>query len=102
MTKTEREFIEKPDKYKNLVWEYDVPPQNFFKILSGDQENGQYNREWATARVLENVNYYDAISLIDIEYLSKSWPRIKSRLFKPDIKHGYEYLLRKRALPTAR
>jgi len=102
MNETRQQYLSQPDKYKSLVWDYNLQPRDFFVILDGDAKKGWFDREWATARVLENANYYDAIALVDMDYLSKQWGQIKRRLFKPDIKHGYEYLLRKRALSTAK
>jgi len=84
------------------VWEYNLTPEEFEKILAGKKRLGWFNRPWAYARVLENLNYYQAKKIIDLNYLKENWNKIKQKLFKQDIKEGYEYLLQKKALSASR
>jgi hypothetical protein len=89
-------------KFNQLVWEYNLKPEEFKKILAGKKEEGWFNREWAVARVLENMNYYEAKKIINFDFLRENWKDIKKRLFKKNIKEGYEYVLQKKALSTAK
>lgn len=102
MTKLETQYLTNPTKYKALVWDYNLSPQDFFAILHGEKKTKWPSRDWATIRVLENANYYDAINLIDLDYLAKNWQNLKPQIFKEDIQEGYEYLLRKRTLSSTR
>ena len=89
------------EKYKCLVWDYDLTPKDFFAILYGDKTMGWFDRKWATVRVLENAPYYDAIELIEFGNLAELWPKIKISIFNKTIRHGYEYVLQKRAVSFA-
>lgn len=92
----------KADLYKQLVWDYELSQDNFEKILSGKHSLGQLDQSWAISRVLENLNYYDAMSLVSLDTLKKSWPAVEGKLFKQSIKKGYEFLLRRQTLSAAR
>ncbi|MBU1088783.1 hypothetical protein KKC08_04595 [Patescibacteria group bacterium] len=102
MNKTQQKYLKNSDKYKQLVWEYNISPQIFFNILNGKETQKWFNRQWATTKVLENATYYDAINLIDMDYLKKNWNIIKSRIFNKSIKNGYQFVLQKKALSSSR
>lgn len=102
MEDVKKRYINNPVKYKQLVWDYKMQPQTFFAILEGKKEDGWFNRNWAIARVLEHANYYEARELIPMSVLVQRWPDIKRRLFQSSIKEGYEYLLHRYALSSAR
>jgi len=82
-----------PDMYTKLVWDYNLPLEDFNKILLGEKKVGTFDQDWAISRVLENLNYYDAMTLIPYETLKERWSSVKEKLFNPSIKNGYEFLL---------
>ena len=90
------------EQFTRLVWDYDISPEEFERVLEGREERGWFNKEWATVRVLENLNYYQAKDLVDFGFLQQNWPQIKPRIFSKAIQEGYEYLLQRRALSPAR
>ncbi len=92
----------KADLYKQLVWDYQLSQSDFERILAGESSLGQLDQSWAISRVLENLNYYDAMSLVSLDTLKQSWSTVEGKLFKKSIKNGYEFLLRRQALSTAR
>lgn len=101
MTKIREQYLNNPSKYKQIVWDYNLKPRSFFEILNGERTEGWLNRKWATTRVLENVNYYDALNLVDTNYLKNNWDSLRPRIFDKNIQNGYDYLLRKGALSFA-
>lgn len=88
-------------KIKQLVWDYKISPSEFIKILNGENRKGWPDQDWAIARVLTHMNYYDATSLIPLDLLAKRWQFIKPKLFSKAIKNGYEFVLRRHSLPAA-
>lgn len=82
-----------PDMYTKLVWDYNLPFEDFNKILLGEKKVGSLDQDWAISRVLENLNYYDAMALIPYTTLKERWEVIKGKLFNPSVKNGYEFLL---------
>ena len=83
----------KSDTFKQLVWDYNLSQEEFESILYGKKVLGTMNQSWAIVRVLENLHYYEARSLIPLEMLRDNWDKVKNRLFNSSIKNGYEFLL---------
>lgn len=81
------------DMYKKLVWDYNLPLEDFNKILLGEKKVGLFDQDWAISRILENLHYYDAMALIPYATLKKRWGEVKGKLFNPTIKNSYEFLL---------
>lgn len=81
--------------YCQLVWDYDLPQEEFEAILRGEKVLGNLDQSWAIARILENLNYYEAMKLISPDLLRKNWELVKSKLFKVSIKKGYEFVLQR-------
>lgn len=63
--------------------------------MRGKKVLGNLNQSWAIARVLENLNYYDAMRLVSLDLLRNNWSQVKNRLFNQTIKDGYEFLLQR-------
>ena len=59
------------------------------------------NQSWAIVRVLENLNYYDAMNLISLKVLRDNWNKVKGQLFNNSIKNGYEFLLQRYSVSIA-
>ena len=83
------------DTYRKLVWDYNLPRDDFEKILSGDKKVGTFDQDWAISRVLENLNYYDAMTLVSLAVLRERWGFVKGKLFNKTIINGYEFLLQR-------
>lgn len=95
-------YYRQPENFKQLVWDYRMDPKEFFDILEGKIERHWLGQDWAICRVLENLNYYEAIQLVPLVFLHNHWSSVKTKLFKESIKKGYEFVLQKHALSTAR
>lgn len=89
------------DWYKQLVWDYNMSQSQFEDILQGKNTMGSLDQSWAIARVLENLHYYDALSLVPFASLTKNWDNVKSKIFVKGIRDGYEFVLHRHALPSA-
>ena len=78
-----------------------MPQVEFEAILRGEKSLGSLDQSWAIARVLENLNYYEAMKVISLEPLKKHWTTIKRKLFKDSIIKGYEFVLQRHTVSTA-
>ena len=83
------------DLFKQLVWDYDLMQDEFEAILAGKKVLGNMDQNWAITRVLENLNYYDAMNLVSLDTLRNNWNKEQPRLFNSSIKNGYEFLLQR-------
>jgi len=90
------------DMFRILVWDYNMTPQEFFLILDNNKAEGSLNRDWAISRVLENLNYYDAVSLVNPALIKQRWTSVRNKIHNSSIKRGYDYILQRSTLPTAR
>ncbi len=103
MNTLQQSYRNHPEKFKQLVWDYTLSPEDFFAILNNtEKRNGWLTQDWAIARVLEHAPYYDAIALVPIKTIRDRWEYIEPKLFHKEIKKGYEYVLRKYPVPIAR
>lgn len=85
----------KSDLFKQLVWDYNLTQSEFEAILTGEKVLGNMDQNWAIVRVLENLNYYDAMNLVSLNTLRSNWKEIQPKLFNSSIKNGYEFLLQR-------
>jgi len=88
-------------KYQQVVWDYNLPQSEFEAILSGQRVEGSLDQDWAIARVLENLNYYEAMSIVPYDLLKERWESVRRKLFKDSIKRGYEFVLQRYSVPVA-
>ncbi len=102
MNAMQQSYIENPEKFKQILWDYTLSPQEFFAILNSKKQNGWMTQDWAITRVLEHAPYYDAIALVSLNTIHGRWKSIKPKLFNKEIQKGYEYVLRKYTLSSAR
>lgn len=89
------------DMYAKLIWDYHLSSEDFNKILSGEKKVGSFDQDWAISRVLENLNYYDAMALVPYSTLKERWSFIKGKLFNSTVKNGYEFLLHRYPISIA-
>lgn len=102
MNTTQQSYITHPEKFKQIMWDYNLSPQEFFAILNKEHQKGWFTQDWAITRILEHAPYYDAIALVPLPTLRQRWEHIKPKLFNRSLQQGYEYVLHKYALSTAR
>ena len=88
-------------KFKQLVWDYNLSMNDFKTILLGEKKIGSFDQDWAISRVLENLNYYDAMDLVPYEVLKNRWGQVKGKIFNKSIKDGYEFLLQRYPISIA-
>lgn len=84
-----------PNLFKQLVWDYNMTQNEFESVLAGQKTIGSMDQNWAIVRVLENLNYYDAMNLVSIDTLRSNWDKIQDKIFNSSIKNGYEFLLQR-------
>ncbi len=97
-----QKFLTNPAAFRQLIWEYKMTAEEFFAILEGRKTKGWFTQDWAIARVLENVNYYDAKSLVPLDVLQRRWDTVRSKLFHPSLQKGYDLVLHQKALSAAK
>lgn len=95
-------MIGKIKNYKNIVWDYNIEQSDFEKILNGEKVMGKFDQPWAIKRVLENLNFYEAMSIVPKSLFISNWNKIKLKIFNRSIIKGYDFLLHRYTVSTAR
>ncbi|OIP87788.1 hypothetical protein AUK05_00390 [Candidatus Shapirobacteria bacterium CG2_30_35_20] len=95
-------MIGKIRNYKSVVWDYNLKQDDFEKILKGKKVMGKFDQLWAIKRVLENLNFYEAMAIIPKSLFISNWNKIRSKVFNRSIIKGYDFLLHRYTLSTTR
>ena len=90
-----------PEKFRQILWDYDLSPEDFFDVLDKKRQMGWFTQDWAIARLLEHAPYYDTIALVPLGVIRERWEHIRPKLFNRAIRDGYDYVLRRYALSSA-
>lgn len=79
-----------------------MTPHEFFEILAGKKDRTWLGQDWAMARVLQNLNYYDAISLVPISQIKDRWKKLRNQLFPESFRILYDFVLHQYSLSSSR
>lgn len=88
--------------YKKIVWDYNLGQSEFEEILEGKKVNGAFDQVWAIKRVLENLNFYEAKSIVTKKMFIDNWNEVKPKMFNRSIIKGYDFLLHRYSVSTTR
>lgn len=85
---------------KSALWgDYQLTTEEFNAILRGEKTIGWLNQEWAISRLLQHANYYEVRKLLTLSEIFQTWPKVKKTIKDQSLVKGYEFLLRRYALP---
>lgn len=76
-----------------LVWDYDLSPEEFLRILRGEITHGRLDADWAAHRVLEYAPYTDLVELIGYANIVKHWPRWRVTVRSESRRRGLDFLV---------
>lgn len=108
MNKIQQTYLNDPEKFRHIVWDYSLSPKDFFGLIKNEKKmadgsaGGWFSRDWAIGRVLQYAPYYDAIALVSPDTIRERWNHIAPKIFNPAIRKGYEFALRKHAVSAPR
>ena|SRR3990172_480392 len=95
----------KKELLKQVVWDYNIPPDILVNILEKNQKKYSHiNREYLINRCFNYLNWYQFVSLFDKDDLLPALQVIKLKDSK-DVALGLEFakkFLRKEALSSSR
>jgi hypothetical protein len=85
---------EKLEIYRQLCWDYNIPPEDIEAVLKGESENtGHFNRESLFIRLLETYPWFTVIQLLEIEEIHKLLNQnIIGRLRSQALRKKYEFV----------
>jgi len=85
---------EKLEIYRQLCWDYNIPPEDIEAVLNGEKKNaGHFNRDTLFIRILETYPWFTVIQLLEIEEIHKLLNRnIIGRLRSQALQKKYEFV----------
>jgi len=95
-------MVGKIKNYKSVVWDYNLLQSDFEKILKGEKVVGKFDQPWAIKRVLENLNFYEAMAIIPKSLFISNWYKIRTKIFNQSIIKGYDFLLHRYTVSNSR
>lgn len=75
------------------VWDYDMTPETFREILTGERVVGRLNRDWAARRLIEYAPYEEIVRQIGFRGLVENWPRWRARIRSVSRRRGLDFLV---------
>ena len=75
------------------LWDYDLSPQEFHKILAGTLKRGRLDQDWAACRLIEYASYEEIIHQIGFRRLIENWSRWRKNIRSESRLRGFDFLV---------
>ncbi len=82
-----------PTNKPPYIWDYDIDEATFQAILTGQQQVGRLDQDWATIRLLEYGSYADIVRLLGFAALVAGWPRWRDHIRAQGRRRGFDFLV---------
>ncbi len=74
------------------IWDYDISPNDFQAMLSGELTIGRLGLDWAAVRLLEYAPYPEIIRLLGYRRLIEGWPHWREQVRSQSRVRGFDFL----------
>jgi len=88
-------YEKKLEFMKNLMWDYNIPPEHCLEVLEGKREMaGHYNQFTLFRKMIESFPWYAIMSILELERIKEllTIQVIQSLRFK-SLKENYEFII---------
>lgn len=96
------------EPYKKIVsqalWDLNLTPEEFLDIIEGRTQRHWPDRGFCVARLLESVNWFDIVQIVDPKILADAWEEAKTHIRSQSIREGMNFacrILQNRSLSVA-
>jgi hypothetical protein len=79
---------------KQCLWDMNLTPEEFLDIIEGRSTRKWPERAFCVARLLESVNWFKVVKIIDPEILCKLWNEARRYVRFKEIKEGMDFACR--------
>jgi hypothetical protein len=87
---------------RRILWDYRITPEEYLRILDGEDCAPGFDRLWALRRAVEGMNYYDLIEIIGLDRIARDWDALKPSIRSRSRVRGIDYVLGKIPLSASR
>lgn len=85
---------EKEKILKQCLWDMNITAEEFLAIIEGKSKRHWPEREFCVARLLESVNWFDIVKIIEPAKLCSLWNGAKKHIRTISIKDGMDFACR--------
>ncbi len=96
MTETAKRSLTEEQKsiLKQCLWDMNLTPEEFLDILEGRSARKWPDRAFCVARLLESVNWFDIVKIIEPEKICRLWDEARKYVRFKSIKEGMDFACR--------
>ena len=96
MTDTTKQQLTDEQKgiLKQCLWDMNLTPEEFLDIIEGRSKRKWPERAFCVARLLESVNWFDIVKIIEPEKICRLWDEAKRYVRFKSIKEGMDFACR--------
>ncbi len=96
MTETEKRSLTEEQKsiLKQCLWDMNLTPEEFLDIIEGRSTRKWPDRAFCVARLLESVNWFDIVKIIEPEKICRLWDEARKYVRFKSIKEGMDFACR--------
>ena len=76
------------------LWDLNLTPEEFLEIIEGETDRKWPERGFCVARLLESVNWFDIVKIIEPRKLCSLWKDAKKYVRVKSIKEGMDFACR--------
>jgi hypothetical protein len=79
---------------RQCLWDLKLTPEEFLDIIEGRSTRKWPERPFCVARLLESVNWFKIVKVIDPKFLCSLWEDAKKYVRFKEIKEGMDFACR--------
>jgi hypothetical protein len=79
---------------KQALWDLNLAPDEFLAIIEGKSDRKWPDRGFCVARLLESVNWFKIVTIIDPKILYREWEKARKYVRSREIKEGMDFASR--------
>lgn len=79
---------------KQALWDMNLSPEEFLEIIEGRSTRKWPDREFCVARLLESINWFKIVKIIDPRILCQVWKDARKYVRLKEIKEGMDFACR--------
>jgi len=79
---------------KQALWDLNLTPEEFLDIIGGRSDRKWPERAFCVARLLESVNWFKIVTIVDPRMLYREWDKAKKYVRAKEIIEGMDFASR--------
>lgn len=79
---------------KQALWDLNLTPEEFLAIIEGTSDRKWPERGFCVARLLESVNWFKIVTIVDPKILYKEWGQARKYVRAKEIREGMDFASR--------